>query len=77
VAAVTVVFRYYVYTTEWVWSQLDPGASGKLVSIWDITNVSATSLAGDRLKMLKALPPPPAFPVHRERKKSWVAGWQW
>ena len=45
--------RYYVFTTEYVWCKLDRRQTGALVSIWDCTNVSASSLAGDRLKMLK------------------------
>mmetsp|Transcript_49755 Transcript_49755/g.63745 ORF Transcript_49755/g.63745 Transcript_49755/m.63745 type:complete len:594 (-) Transcript_49755:116-1897(-) len=44
---------YYVYTTEWIWRVLDPREEGRLVSVWDMTGASASSLVGDRLKMLK------------------------
>ena len=54
VGGVDELVRHYIYTTEYIWTVLEPSEDGKLVSVWDCTKCSASNLAGDRLKMMRS-----------------------
>ena len=46
--------RFYVWHTEYVWRMLEgQNEEARIVSIFDCTGTSASSLRGDRLKMMR------------------------
>lgn len=51
---VDALVRHYIYMMEYIYSYVETDPNGKLISVWDITNCSASNLAGDRLKMMRA-----------------------
>ena len=54
IGGVDELVRHYIYTTEYIWTVLEPRDTGRLVSVWDCTKCSASNLAGDRLKMMRS-----------------------